>query len=60
MTQTFIDTLVVCTMTGLVLILSGLSWGDRRIHCYLDSYILCLFHHPRLVLLWRKIYRIHI
>lgn len=29
MTQTFIDTLVVCTMTGLVLILSGL-WDSGR------------------------------
>ncbi|MFP4081684.1 MAG: alanine/glycine:cation symporter family protein [Candidatus Aminicenantes bacterium] len=29
MTQTFIDTLVVCTMTGLVLILSGL-WNSGR------------------------------
>ncbi len=29
MTQTFIDTIVVCTMTGLVLILTGL-WSDGR------------------------------
>ncbi len=29
MTQTFIDTLVVCTMTGLVIILSG-SWDSGR------------------------------
>ena len=29
MTQTFIDTLVVCTMTGLVLLLSGL-WSSGR------------------------------
>lgn len=29
MTQTFIDTIIVCTMTGLVLILSGL-WSDGR------------------------------
>ncbi len=29
MTQTFIDTIVVCTMTGLVLILTGL-WNDGR------------------------------
>jgi AGCS family alanine or glycine:cation symporter len=29
MTQTFIDTLVVCTMTGLVIIMSGL-WKDGK------------------------------
>ncbi len=49
MTQVFIDTILVCTMTGLVLI----RW---RTDCYHRTDTLCVFHHSGMVLLRGKIH----
>ena len=64
MTGTFIDTIIICTMTGISVVLAG-TWNDPNLEgveitMAALSGILCIYYDSRLELLWRTVYGISV
>ena len=57
MTGTFIDTIIICSLTGLTLVVTGVSYGSK-IFVVRRPWPVCVLYRFRLELLWRTLCRI--